>query len=65
MSAIDYWYQKYRKERLTWEDIAKIVTIYEHEIDAGNINRYEDNGSPSVKEASEIILRRFNEIREK
>lgn len=48
---------------LTWEDVAILITIYEQEVEAGNISRYEDEGAPSLKEASEIILRKFNEIR--
>ena len=50
---------------LTWKDVAILITIYEQEIAAGNISRYEDEGAPSIKDASEIILRRFNEIRKK
>ena len=50
---------------LTWEDVAIIITIYEQEITAGNISRYEDEGAPALQDASEIILRRFNEIRKK
>lgn len=50
---------------LTWKDIAILITIYEHEVEAGNISRYEDEGTPSLQEASEIILRQFNEIRKK
>ena len=50
---------------LTWEDVAILITIYEQEVEAGNISRYEDEGAPSLKEASEIILRKFNEIRKK
>ena len=26
-NPINYWYQKYQKEKLTWEDVKKIVTI--------------------------------------
>lgn len=50
---------------LTWEDMAILITIYEQKVEAGNISRYEDEGAPSLQEASEIILRRFNEIRKK
>lgn len=50
---------------LTWEDVAILITIYEQEVEAGIISRYEDEGVPSLQEASEIILRRFNEIRKK
>ena len=50
---------------LTWEDVAILITIYEQEVEDGNICRYEDEGAPSLQDASEIILRRFNEIRKK
>jgi len=50
---------------LTWEDVAILITFYEQEVEAGNIIRYEDEGAQSLQEASEIILRRFNEIRKK
>lgn len=50
---------------LTWEDVAVLITIYEQEVESGNICRYDDEGAPSLQDASEIILRRFNEIRKK
>lgn len=50
---------------LTWKDVAILITIYEQEVEAGNISRYEDEGAPSLQEASEIILGRFKEIRKK
>lgn len=50
---------------LTWEDVAVLITIYEQEVEAGNICRYEDEGAPSLQDASEIILRRFYEQRKK
>lgn len=62
-NPINYWYQKYLKEKLTWEDVAVLITIYEQEVEAGNISRYEDEGAPALQEASEIILRQFNEQR--
>ena len=65
----DYYIQGYEKAEqdlaLKWKDVAILITIYEQEIAAGNISRYEDEGAPSIKDASEIILRRFNEIRKK
>ena len=50
---------------LTWEDVAVLITIYEQEVEAGNICRYEDEGALSLQDASEIILRRFYEQRKK
>ena len=29
MNPIDYWYQKYLKEKLTWRDIKTICDLYE------------------------------------
>lgn len=46
---------------LTWEDVAKIITIYEAGIDNGDYRRY--NEAEWMKVYSQNILRRFNEIR--
>ena len=62
-NPIDYWYQKYLKEKLTWEDVAIIITIYEQGVDNGDYRRY--NEAEWMKEYSQDILRRFNEIRKK
>ena len=48
---------------LTWEDVAKIITIYEAGIDNGDYRRY--NGAEWMKEYSQDILRKFNEQRKK
>jgi len=48
---------------LTWEDVAKIITIYEAGIDNGDYRRY--NETKWMKEYSQDILRKFNEIRKK
>lgn len=50
MNAINYWYQKYLKEKLTVEDVAYIVDTF-----------YAVEGS--TKEKCEEVLRRFNEKR--
>ena len=64
--AVKYGYLQADQDlALTWEDVAILITIYEQEVEAGNICRYEDEGVPSLQDASEIILRRFNEIRKK
>lgn len=47
---------------LTWQDIAQILTIYEHCVDDGIISRYGDYHS--VEGASVEVLRRFNEQKE-
>ena len=72
MNHIDYWYKKYialkecekmLKPELTWQDIAKILSIYELEISSGNISRYGD--ASDLKPISERILVRFNELPKK
>ena len=62
-NPIDYWYKKYLKEKLTWEDVAILITIYEQGVDNGDYRRY--NEAEWMKEYSQDILRRFNEIRKK
>ena len=48
---------------LTWEDVAILITIYEQGVDNGDYRRY--NEVEWMKEYSQDILRRFNEIRKK
>ena len=48
---------------LTWEDVAILITIYEQGVDNGDYRRYND--AEWMKEYSQDILRRFNEIRKK
>ena len=48
---------------LTWEDVAIIITLYEQGIDNGDYQRY--NEAEWMKEYSQDILRKFNEIRKK
>lgn len=48
---------------LTWEDVSILITIYEAGIDNGDYRRY--NEAEWIKEYSQDILRRFNEIRKK
>ena len=50
---------------LNWKDVAILITIYEQEVEAGNISRCEDEDALSIQEASEIILHKFNELIEK
>ena len=52
-----------KTNKLTWQDIAKILSIYELEISSGNISRYGD--ASDVKPTSERILVRFNELPKK
>ena len=60
MSAnpIDYWYQKYLKEKLTWEDVAKID---QHIIDVNNEMAVNPAQEISRQKFYEEVLRRFNE----
>lgn len=48
---------------LTWKDVAILITIYEAGIENGDYRRYND--AEWMKEYSQDILRRFNEIRKK
>lgn len=48
---------------LTWEDVAILITIYEQGVDNGDYRRY--NEAEWMKEYSQDILRKFNEIRKK
>lgn len=48
---------------LTWEDVAILITIYEAGVDNGDYRRYND--AEWMKEYSQDILRRFNEIKQK
>ena len=48
---------------LTWEDVAILITIYEQGVDNGDYRRYND--AEWMKEYSQDILRKFNEIRKK
>ena len=52
---------KEKKPELTWQDIAKILSIYELEISSGNVSRYGD--ASDVKPTSERILNKFNEMK--
>lgn len=58
---VDGYEQAEKDLALTWEDMAKIITIYEAGIDNGDYRRY--NEAEWMKEYSQDILRRFNEIR--
>lgn len=48
---------------LTWQDVSILITIYEAGVDNGDYRRY--NYAERMKEYSQDILRRFNEIRKK
>ena len=48
---------------LTWQDVSILITIYEQGIDNGDYRRYND--AEWMKEYSQDILRKFNEIGKK
>lgn len=48
---------------LTWEDVSILITIYEAGIENGDYRRH--NEAEWMKEYSQDILRKFNEIRKK
>ena len=56
VNAIDYWYKKYLKEKLTCEDIQLIIQLGEEVMS-------EAGGTP--KDYNEEILKRFNETKSK
>ena len=59
VNAIDYWYKKYLKEKLTWKDIKTIFQLadnYESEL---NRPKY------LTQEYCKEVLRRFNEQKNK
>ena len=59
VNAIDYWYQKYLKEKLTREDIEKIHSFL-YAVKGGNFTF-----TRLSKEQYEEVLQRFNELRKK
>ena len=62
--GVKYGYEQAEKDlALTWEDVAILITIYEQGVDNGDYRRY--NEVEWMKEYSQDILRRFNEIRKK
>ena len=63
LSDVAYGYELAEQDlALTWEDVAKIITIYEAGIDNGDYRRY--NEAEWMKEYSQDILRRFNELKQ-
>lgn len=64
-SPIDYWYQKYLKEKLTWQDVAIILTIYVEGVENGKYKQYADPKrlKELLKEYSEDVLREFVKIK--
>lgn len=48
---------------LTWQDVSILITIYEAGIDNGDYRRYND--AEWMKEYSQDILKRFNELKKK
>lgn len=62
--GVKFGYEQAEKDlALTWEDVAILITIYEQGIDNGDYQRYKE--AEWMKEYSQDILRRFNEIRKK
>ena len=60
---VDGYRQAEKDLALTWEDVAILITIYEQGVDNGDYRRY--NEAEWMKEYSQDILRKFNEIRKK
>ena len=63
----DYYIEGYEQAEkdlaLTWQDVSILITIYEQGADNGDYRRYND--AEWMKEYSQDILRKFNEIRKK
>ena len=51
---------KENMSNLTWQTIAKIITIYEQEVDAGSISRYGD--AKDIQPYCEKILGRYKQL---
>ena len=62
MNPIDYWYQKYLREKLTWEDVKAIVTIADSML---THTAWDAIDWPDEQKYYEEVLHRFNEIRKK
>lgn len=62
MNAINYWYQKYLKEKLTLEDVKAIVTIADSML---THTAWDTIDWPDEQKYYEEVLRRFNSQREK
>lgn len=60
VNPIDYWYQKYLKEKLTWEDVKAIVTIADSML---THTAWDAIDWPDEQKYYEEVLRRFNEQR--
>ena len=54
-NPINYWYQKYLAEKLTWQDIRTIRIIYDHLCASTNKPAWDS------KEFYEEILKRYND----
>lgn len=61
MNPIDYWYQKYLKEKLTWKDIKTILQI----VTKTDWYDFEISGKLWSQEFYEEVLKRFNEAKGK
>ena len=59
-NPIDYWYQKYLVERLTWQDIAKIDDMLR---EVQNCIATSDLPTMGREDYYEEVLRRYNELK--
>lgn len=48
---------------MTWEEVAKILTIYELELQEGTISRYGD--ASSLEKTSRLILEKYDKFNSK
>ena len=60
-NPIDYWYQKYLKEKLTWQDIKAIDGIIDSML---TYTAWDDVNWPDKQKFYEEVLKRYNEAKE-
>lgn len=60
-NPINYWYQKYLKEKLTWEDIADIDELITEVSNSYAVGNFDYDGE--LETFYEEVLKRFNEYK--
>lgn len=62
MNAIDYWYQKYLKEKLTADDISAIDALLTEVSNSYAVGNFDYDGE--LDHFYEEVLRRFKQFKE-
>ena len=60
-NPINYWYQKYLKEKLTWQDVKNIVTIADSML---TCTAWDDVDWPDKQQFYEEVLRTYNKMKD-